>query len=404
MGSVVVDQIGRDGELLHDVDTRLSNRRKDELLLAALPGAVVETLAGERVVRYRDQAILKKQITHLGNPWPAFKKRIQIPIKWLDIESEARAAGLVTRFIGIYSYRDVTIFVDFDPATYVRRKANNSAAHVATNDLHQAQVVGQFSRVDRNGNHLTSVRADELSRYLSGGVAPEDPRIEVFRRFNAELLDGREIPALEAVQEMHAAAWPDRFQAEWPGFYLEYRFDAFVRRSSLLDLVEFQKDKRRHRYDFDLAFRSRLSVDYYGDLKASDIVKHESPGNDAEDVRRCVQEYGRFWYVIYEHTTKHARDNGDVATIAWNEWRRSVGHKGRKEFDPLSYARKFKESVTFRRMMILEVNEANFEIVLGSFRQGQQPDGAERALKVMINKKYIDNFLIYTDPRPSLLL
>lgn len=404
MGSVVVDQIGRDGELIHDVDTRLSNRRKDDLLLTALPGAVVETFAGERVVRYRDQIILRKQITHLGNPWPAFKKRIQIPKRWLAVEARALAEGLVVRFIGIYSYRDVTIFVDFDPSTYVLRKANNSAAHVATNDLHQAQVVGQFSRVDRNGNHLTSVRDDELSRYLLGGVPPEDPRLEVFRSFNAELLDGREIAALGAVQDMYAAGWPDRFQGEWPGFYLEYRFDAFVRARSMLHLVEFQKDKRRGRYDFDLVFRSRLSVDYYGDLKASDIVKHESPGNDADDIRRCVEEYGRFWYVIYEHTTKHSRDNGDVATIAWNEWRRSVGHKGRKEFDPLSYARKFKESVRFERMMILEVNEANFEVVLGRFRQGQQPDGAERALKVMINKRYLDNFLIYTEPEPPRLV
>ena len=34
-----------------------------------------------------------------------------------------------------------------------------------------------------------------------------------------------------AVQEMHAATWPDRFQGEWPGFYLEYRLDTFLRRA-----------------------------------------------------------------------------------------------------------------------------------------------------------------------------
>ena len=35
--------------------------------------------------------------------------------------------------------------------------------------------------------------------------------------------------------------------------------------------------------------------------------------------------------------------------------------------------------------------------VLGDFAQGKQPDGADRALKVMIKKKNIDNFLIYSE-------
>ena len=48
-------------------------------------------------------------------------------------------------------------------------------------------------------------------------------------------------------------------------------------------------------------------------------------------------------------------------------------------------------------MMILEVNEANFHVVLGGFAQGKQQSGAARALKVMINKRNIDNFLIYSE-------
>ena len=33
-------------------------------------------------------------------------------------------------------------------------------------------------------------------------------------------------------------------------------------------------------------------------------------------------------------------------------------------------------------------------VVLGDFNQGRQPDGAPRALKVMISKRKIDNFLV----------
>lgn len=397
MGSLVVDQIGPDGALVADVDTTLSDRQKNDLLLAAVPGGEIARYAGERVIRIGDQVILKKQVTHLGKPWPGFKKRIQIPKSWLDVERQATAEGLVARFVGIYHYGDVTIFVDFDPTTYVRRKANNSAAHVSTNDLYQAQTLGQFSRVDRNGNRLASIRADQFADYLRGLDKPTHPRLDVFHRFNLEFLVDEHIDALDAVRQMHASAWPDTFQGEWPGFYVEYRLDSFLRDERLGNLVEYQKVKHQGAFDYDLVFKNGDELEYYGDLKASDVTKRESPGNDAEDIRRCIAEYGRFWYVIYEHLTHHARDNGDRATIEWNEWKRSVGYRGRKPYDPLSYAKRFKESVRFVKMMILEVNEANFHVVLGDFTQGKQPDGAARALKVMINKRNIDNFLIYSE-------
>ncbi|GAA2170818.1 hypothetical protein GCM10009846_02490 [Agrococcus versicolor] len=395
MGTELVDQITEDGTLVSDFDVKLSDAEKNALLLDALPGAVVGRYAGERVVRHGDQVILKKQVTHLGRPWESFKKRIQIPKRWLEVERQARADGLRVRFVGIYAYRGVAVFVDFDPATYVQRKANNSAAHVSTNDLFQAQTLGQFARVDGRGNRLTSVRASEFAAYLSLGYA-EDERIGIFREFNDEFLRAERLQALDAVQQMHAVGWPDTFQGEWPGFYLEHRVDEFLRRRGHDEVVRFQKDKGRGRYDYDLVMVDGEVVDFYGDLKSSDVTKRESPGNDADGIRRCLEEFGRFWYVIYEHETEHARDHGNVATIEWNEWKRSVGYERRKPFDPLSYAGRFKQAVRFVSMKVLEVNAANFGVVLGDFTQGRQPDGAARALKVMIKKGTIDNFLIYS--------
>lgn len=378
---------------------KLSPSEKNELLLSSLPGAIAEKYAGVGVVRYQDQVIFKAQVTHLGHPWPGFKKRIQIPKKWVEAERQARADGLVARFVGIYRFGDVTIFVDFDPTTYVLRKANNSAAHVATNDLYQAQTRGQFSRQDRNGNRLTSVRADEFAQYLRVGYDSKDPRLDAFRRFNAEFLAQGHLDSLTAVQAMHAASWPDTFQGEWPGFFLEFSLDTFLRRHRLSHVVEYQKAKAKDQFDYDLVFPRDNVIEYYGDLKASNVSKHESPGNDAEDIARCISEFGRFWYVIYEHETTHARHHADLATIAWNEWKRSIGYfdQARKAYDRLSYAKRFKASVRFVKMSILEVNEANFDVVLGEFAQGKQPDGAARALKVMISKRNIDNFLIYSE-------
>jgi len=397
--SSIVDQISANGDVVPDVDRRLSESAKNALLLAALPGAKTTTWNRLRAVRFEDQVIFKAQVTHLGKPWPAYKKRIQIPNTWVAAAQEAMNDGLRVRFVGIYHREDVTIFVDFDPTTYLRRKANNSAAHVATNDLFQAQTLGQFARIDRNGNRLTSVRADHFASYLRDGFTSMQPQLAAFERFNRTFLDGRPIEALDAIREMHAARWPDTFQAEWPGFYVEFKLNESLRAEGTPALVEYRKVKQKGAYDFDLGILGRGGLEFYGDLKASSVAYSETPGNDAGDLARCVKEFGRFWYVIYEHETEHAKDQDDRATIEWNRWKLEQG-KAVLPFNPLSYASRFKASVKFVRMVVLEVNAANFHVVLGDFAQGRQPGGAPRAMKVKIKKKDLENFLIYTAEAP----
>lgn len=399
MGTVVVDQIGPDGALLQDIDTTLTLRHRLNLLLESLPGAKLKEYAGVAAVRFENQIILSKQVTHLGGRWEAYKKRIQIPKTWPPAHLRAEEVGRRLRFVGVYHYGTTTIFVDFDPATYVARKANNSSAHVSTNDLFQAQTLGQFSREDRNGNRLTSVRADQFARYLRSGYEEKNPHIEVFDRFTKAFFDGARIEGLAAAQEMHAASWPDKFQNEWAGFYVEFRLSRYLSEHDLKDHVRVQKEKRKGEFDYDLRFLNGGVLEHYGDLKASNIAVTDSPGNDAANFFRCLKETGRFWYVIFEHETWHGRDNQDVATMAWNDWRRSVGHVQQKQpYDPLSYAGRFKEAVRFVRIKILEVNEANVGVVLGDFQKDfKQADGVTpREGKVMIKKKDIDNFLIYS--------
>jgi len=394
MGSVLVDQIGSDGGLVRDYDRRLTTSLRDKLILEALPGAQVMRYAGVSVIRFRDQVILRKQVTHLGYPWPEHKKRIQIPKDWVDVYRQAMRDGFECRFLGVYHYGTTTIFVDFEPSTYAERKANNSAAHVSTNDLFQAQTLGVFTRTDRNGNKVTSVRADRLAEYLGGAVSGELPQFSALRAFNRELLTGDRIDALDAVKEMHEAGWPDAMQGEWAGFYLEYRLSRFLREYGPSAQLEVRKVKSRGDFDFDLLVLDGERVAHFGDLKASSESSGESLGNDAADLDRCLDQYGRFWYVIYEHETWHSRDEDHRPVMEWNEWRRSVGYTRPKGYDPLSYAGRFKSAVRFTRMYVLEVNEANRQQVLTPFNQGRQPDGSPRAPKVKIAKKNIDNFLV----------
>lgn len=398
MGNVEVDQIGLAGELVRDVDTTLSPRERQALLMAALPGARLDESLGVKVVRFQDQVILSKQITHLGRPWKQYKKRIQIPKAWLPVHADSCRRGLTPRFVGVYHHDRTTIFVDFETTNYAAREVNNSSAHLATNDLFQAQTLGQFSRLDKNDNRITSIRFDAFEAYLRFGYEERNDHLSAIDRFTTHLLDGTRIDGLTAVQEMHASGWPDSFQNEWQGFYLEFRLSEFLSQQGMQSQLAVQKEKGRSSFDYDLRFIEGGRTAHYGDLKASDITAKESPGNDAARFHRCLHEYGKFWYVIYEHHTWHSRDNGDVATVAWNEWRRSVGHVGRNStFNPLSYAGKFKEAVLFQRVKVLEVNQSNVGVVLKEFQKGfKQPDGSLRKAKVSIQKQDIENFLIYS--------
>ena len=401
MGSVAVDQITSGAVLVSDVDTTISTKDRHDLLVGALPGASVETFSGVKVVRWGDQILLSKQVTYLGIPWESFKKRIQIPGTWIGVHHRARSEGLKPRFIGVYHYKDTTIFVDFDPQKYVDRGLNNSSAHVATNDLYQALTLGQFSRDDKNGNRITSIRPDELHTYLHAGFEEKSPHIDALDHFSMEFLDGTRIEWRSAVQAMYEASWPHVFQTEWAGFYLEFRLNAFIHQHNLDHLMIFQTEKRKGSYDFDLKFLDKGAIDHFGDLKASDVNKNEAPGNDKTNLLECLDEFGRFWYVIYEHETWKSKHNGDTATREWNTWRRDHGHEPQKgQFDPLSYSGRFKEAVLFNQVKVLEVNPANAGLVLSDFHQGRQYNqGKPRNPKKSIKKKDLENFLIYTRAR-----
>lgn len=404
MGTLAVDQILGDGTVVLEPDTPMSSSEKESQLRRALPGSAPMTLSGVTGVRSGRHIIFFKQVTHLGSPWPSFKKRIQIPRAWVSAEAEARKEGLQPHFVGVYRFGEVTLFVDFAPEPYVRRAANNSAAHVSTNDLYQGLMQGTFSREDSRGNSLTTVRADLFAAYLQGQQKALPPAIQALQLFNQSMLSSGRLEALASVREMHDWGSADAFQAEWPGFFLEYRLDRFLQEKQLEQWIQYQKVKGAGLLDYDLVLHDETAFRFFGDLKASNAAKHEAPGNDAEDLRRCVEEYGRFWYVVYEHQTWHAKCNGNQATIDWNEWRKSQGYFARagKTYNPLSYAARFKEAVDFDRMFVLEVNPANIGAVLGDFRQGHQPDGSARALKVMIKKRNIDNFLVFVESRADL--
>ncbi|MDE6299949.1 MAG: hypothetical protein K2M10_09945 [Muribaculaceae bacterium] len=402
------EQITLDKNLIIARDQPLSPKRLRECLIDILGKEkcrVINIPVAKRVVEYTDGGktyhLLTSACTYLGNPHPIYKKRIQIP-KWFKEYVLALRSGrpeVDVRFIGIYHYGDDfhgdnIIFIDFEKDTYLKRVLNNSSAHVYTNDLFQAMNYGVFRKEDKSGNHITVVRHDRFKDYLLDRMGRRTTLFDLFREFNNGFSFGEWLKAIDVIREMHRGGWHQWRQAEWPGWFLEYKFNKFTIDNHVTDKMRYvgSSMKRDGDLDFDIRFEDE---DFYGDLKASDVSAKESPGNDQENLIECIYGYEKFWYVIYEHETVKDSVTGYEATKERNRYIRSVNPAYDK--DEMSYGSRMKNSVKFVRMTIIELNRVNYREVLTTFNQGHQPDGSSRKPKFMINKSVMnnDNYVVF---------
>lgn len=79
--------------------------------------------------------------------------------------------------------------------------------------------------------------------------------------------------------------------------------------------------------------------------------------------------------------------------MARNQFIRSIDAHYKK--GDMSYAQRMKNSVNFVKMSILEINRVNCRALLKDFNQGHQVDGVARKPKFVINKRNMENFVIF---------
>lgn len=397
------EQITLDKSLVVAQDQPLSDRQLQECLINTLgkDKCNILTIPARRwVLEFIEDGkvyhILARSCTYLGNPHPIFKKRVQFPL-WFNEYSNTinnQDKEIDVRYIGVYHFGDEqhgdnVIFVDFKKDTYLAKKGHNSSAHVYTNDLFQAMTYGVFTKEDRFGNTITTIRRDKFRDYIVGKISDTNSLFDLFRKFNNGFSFGQWIKALDAIKEMHDNAWIHWRQAEWAGWFLEYRFSKFTTDNDVTDKIRYvgSSQKREGELDFDIRFEEE---DFYGDLKASDITKKEAPGNDKESLIDCIYRYDKFWYVIYEHETVKDSESTDYeATKGRNRYIKSIDSSYDK--NDMSYHQRMKNSVKFVKMSIVELNRVNYREALTDFNQGHQSDGKARNPKFNIDKKVLDN-------------
>lgn len=406
MANIKSEQLRSDLSLELDNDQPLSISSMIKCLenLLGKDNCYIEKTNNKKLFFYKNggmkEILVLAAITYMGGngQHPVYKKRIQLK-KWYKdvIEYYKNDKNTNVRFIGVYHYQNNIIFTDFVKDSYLNKKMNSSAAHVYTNDLFQAMKEGIFKRIDKNKNEIITIKYIKFKDYLDGKLTKyNNDLFNIFATFNENFDFGYWLPASKAIEDMYNSGWNKWKETEWPGWFLEYRFDRFIKEYSLENKIMYIGSSRKGKdeLDFDLWFDED---NFYGDLKASDITKKEAPGNDKDSFIECINKYDRFWYVIYEHdTVKDSEDNNyEAARFRSNYIKSKSEWPKNKPWDELSYHKRMKNSVKFMKMYIIELNRINFRKVLSDFNQGKQPTGEERKPKFKITKNNLDNFIVF---------
>lgn len=391
-------------ELDYDQPLRISEIFDSLKNLLGVENCTMERFNNNKLFIYKHgdklEILLLAAVTYMGGngQHPIYKKRLQLKTWYKDVVNYYKnEESANVRFIGVYHYQNNIIFTEVMKDSYLSKKMNSSAAHIYTNDLFQAMKEGIFKRIDKNKNEIIAIKYIKFKDYLDGNLLTVDNDLfSIFKSFNEKFDFMHWLPAVSAIPEMHRGGWNKWKETEWPGWFLEYKIDKFIREYGLENKILYvgSSHKRPGDLDFDLWFDENK---FYGDLKASDISKKETPGNDQTNFIECINKYDRFWYVIYEHDTiKDSKENNYEATRFRtnyirdnNEWPKN------KPWDELSYHNRMKNCVKFIKMYIIELNRINFREVLNDFNQGRQPNGDTRKPKFKITKNNIENFIVF---------
>ena len=384
LSNVKVEQVYH-GEVIEDYGEILTSS-EIQYFLKGMFDSLILNKNGYLYGKYRNKeyCLFYKNISYLGNPHPKFKKRIQIPTDFKKIYEENRDKNITTLLIGLYKYKDNILLCDFDTKTYVNKKSHNSSAHVYTIDLMNGERTGLFVKKDIRGNIITVFNKENVINFLDKKLFnQENIKIEIFDTLDDFFNNmAKEWFGIEAYADMIEHNYNNKYQPEWPGFYLEYKLQEYLKDSNKENVIMFYQNRKKGEVDLDLKFPQ---LGFYGDLKAHSISSGGIQGNDYETIMKLLDTQS-VYYVVANHETEKDKDHDYVVTKYWNE------QQNKKNL--MSYSSKMKYSIKLKSYYILELNKYNKKYI-DVFNQGKNSDGSPRNPKISISIKNINNFLVH---------
>lgn len=381
---VMVEQIS-DNKVVEDYADILTQKEINRILLSVFKGSYLDkdgNIYGE--YKSKKYCIFSKNISYLGNPHPIYKKRIQIPNNFLDLYNSNKKKRIQTLLIGVYVYKNTILLCDFDTTKYVKNKINNSSAHVYTIDLLNGYRNGFFKKKDNRNNIISVFTPSNVDKYLEQKLThAETSGVEIFDTLD-DFFDStmKEWFGIDCYIEMIENHFNNKFQPEWPGFYLEYKLERYLEENHKTDIIRYSQNKKDGDIDLDLYFPK---MQMYGDLKAHSSSSTAIQGNDYETIMNLLKTQS-IYYVVCKHDTEKDKMHNYEVTEFWN--------KSQNKEDLHSYGEKMKYSVKLTGYYILEINKYNMKH-LQIFKQGKNSNGKEREPKIIIPEKNINNFLVH---------
>ncbi len=383
LSNIKVEQITTNQTIIDDFGVILSNSELNKIFKENFNNVKVVNNAIYGEINCNKYCIFCKNISYLGTPHPFHKKRIQIPQSFKKLYYENKDKGIKTLLIGVYKYQDTLLFCDFDTTKYVKNKSHNSSAHIYSIDLLNGVRTGYFSKKDIRGNVITVFDKNNIEKYLNTKLFGIYPTFEVFDTLDDFFNNiAKEWFGIEVYSEMIENNYRNKYQPEWPGFYLEYKLEKYLDDNDKKGVITFYQNRKKGGIDLDLKFPQ---LGYYGDLKAHSINGSGIQGNDYTTVMDLLENQS-IYYIVANHDTEKDKDHNYVVTTFWN--------KQQNKSDLMSYANKMKYSVKIKSYYVLELNKYNKKYI-DIYHQGRNSDGSPRNPKISISMKNINNFLVH---------
>ena len=415
----IVEQVDVNGNIVNDYDTSLSVKALFEVISNSFPSIYKDDdgmICGE--INGKGFAIRAKNITYLGHPHPLYKKRIQIAGDLQQFYRIALEKGRIPILLGVYTYGDNTVFCDFSIEDFIDKKAHNSSAHVYTSDLSAATTDNYYYKEDYFGNRITVFSRNGVQVFLNEKLGIQNDKndngSEQYEyRFDEDELKVAEEPFtygvdlevgkinriimeffhttnkkwywIDSYKTMIEANYRNKYQPEWPGFFLEFEFERYLNSNNYNSIIQFAQDKRKNGIDLDLFFPT---LRMYGDLKAHSSNSRGIQGNDWETVFGLIDRPTRnnhIYYVVCEHDTMKDSECNYEVTFFWN--------KAQEKDNLMSYSKKMKNSVELTHAYIFDINRENKQF-LKKFGQGVNSNGKPRKPKIMIEQDNYSDFLL----------
>lgn len=383
LSNTKVEQITTNETIVDDYGEILKKSELSKIFLNNFKNVIMKNnfIYGE--TNSNKYCIYYKNVSYLGKPHPLHKKRIQISDDFKKIFYKNKEEGITTLLIGVYKYQDTLLFCDFDTANYINNKSHNSSAHVYSIDLLNGIRNGYFSKKDIRGNVITVFDKNNVDKYLNNKLFGINPTFEIFDTLDNFFNNiAKEWFGVEVYSEMIENNYRNKYQPEWPGFYLEFKLDRYLEENDKKEVITFYQNRKKGKIDLDLKFPQ---IGYYGDLKAHSIKSSGIQGNDYKTIMDLLEKQS-VYYIVANHETEKDKDHNYVVTTFWNQQQ--------NKSNLMSYSNKMKYSIKIKSYYILELNKYNKKYI-DIYHQGKNSNGNPRNPKISIKMKNINNFLVH---------